>query len=184
MRNVELLLAVAMTSIHVLFWGAVQAEGFDCSKIKPFSPNGAQRVELAVSRYYWTKEGHSDWEDLCKGSLKIASYDIRGREEEAYYCLKPAATEILLCKTILNGDAAEIAVVPATSIQNSKHGDIRTYRFHSYVYKVSNPDYFYDIYSRSSSANLSLQNITVEGALKTGPKNPDDGFWIRAEFRR
>lgn len=83
---------------------------------------------------------------------------------------------------MIDSDPSEIQIVPASWIRNWSPNSRHEYRFHAYIIKESNPKYYYDIYSRSLIENLASENIIIEGALKTGPDNPQDGFWIRVEF--
>lgn len=162
---------------------SINAKAYDCSAVKPFAPSGQQNVKITISRYVWT-QGSADYEDVCSLSASINWYDVRHREEEAYYCLKPLATEVVICKTQLDGQDAEIEVLPASWIRDWSNGSAREYRFHSYVVKKNDPGYYYDIFSRSLSADLTSQNIIIEGSLKTGSSNPKDGFWVRVEFQK
>jgi hypothetical protein len=122
--------------------------------------------------------------DICNDEVQISTFDVRGREAEAFSCLNPEPNQILSCETKLNGDLATITIVPASWARAWKPKSVREYRLHAYVQKKSNSDFYYDLFSRTLSANLKLQNLTLEGALKTGPANPDEGFFIRASFKK
>lgn len=155
----------------------------DCSAVKPFRKAGSQKVHVSVARLFWVGSVQHD-EDVCSVELKVDAYDVRGREDEAYDCLKPRDSEIVSCQSTLDGEAAEITVVPASWLRTWKPQDRREYRFHSYVVKTANPKFYLDIFSRSLSSKLSPQSLILEGALKTGPGNTRDGFYVRAEFKR
>jgi hypothetical protein len=169
--------------IFVLSVCSLKAVAYDCSKVRPFAAGGSQKVSITVSKFAWS-DGVETERQICQSSTKLDWYDVRGREEEAYYCLKPGAKEVIVCKTTLNGDEAEVQIVPASWIRNWEKKDIREYRFHAYVLKEKEPDYFYDIFARSLQDSLKAKHTIVEGALKTGPGNPEDGFWLRAEFQK
>jgi hypothetical protein len=162
---------------------SLKAVAYNCSAVKPFIPGGIQNVTATVSKFSW-KEGLNSDEQICHVSTQFHWYDVRGREEEAYYCLKPDATEVISCNTLFNGEEAVVQLVPASWIRTWGSSDAREYRFHAYIVKVKKPDYFYDVFARSLQESLKIESITVEGSLKTGPANPDDGFWIRAEFQK
>lgn len=172
-----ILLSLAMTMATSNGWA------YDCSKSQPFPPMGEQTVKVTVSKFSWD-HGQSNYEDVCSTTLSINSYDVRGREEEAYYCLKPSVAEIVICKTQINNESAEVEILPASWIRTWQISDMREYRFHAYVVKDNDPDFYYDIFSRVLSLDLKPQNLILEGSLKTGPSNPGDGFWIRTEFQK
>jgi hypothetical protein len=153
----------------------------DCSSIAPFHPSGQQTVRVTVVRMAWDKGTPTD-EEVCSKSTTIRWFDVRGREEEAYYCLKPNAEEIIFCETSLASEPAEIAVIPASWIRTWQPQPVREYRFHAYILKKRDPQFYYDVFSRALVQSLSSQDLVVEGALRTGPSNPDDGFWVRLEF--
>lgn len=165
----------------LIFSDLLQAR--DCSNLKPFKKIDSQRVHISVSRFFWTADEEGQ-EDLCAGDLDISVYDVRGREEDAYYCLHPKESEVFTCKTILNGEDAAMFIVPASWMRRWKPKDMREYRFHSYVVKTNDSNFYFDIFSRSLSTRLSSQNLMIEGAIKTGPGNRSDGYFVRAEFKR
>ena len=155
----------------------------DCSQVKPFAPNGAIKANVTISKFTWKDSHHVD-ENICSGSINIPSYDVRGREDDAFYCLQPKPSELLSCKTKISLDDAEITIIPATWVRHWKPKDVREYRFHAYVVKTSNSDFYYDVFSRSLSEKISLKNLVLEGAIKTGPANAMDGYFIRVDFKK
>lgn len=155
----------------------------DCSKVPSFKSIGTQTVHVSVRHSYW-KSGNTHDEKICSGDLIIPAFDVRARENEAYHCLKPKASEVLTCKTHLDREPAEISVVPASWIRTWNPKDNREYRFHSYIVKTSKPKFFIDVFSRSLSPLLASQELTLEGALKTGLANPQDGYHVRVEFKK
>lgn len=172
----SLILTIAFTLSNFAF-------AKDCSTVKPFKQIGSQKAHVTVVRIFWATSGQ-DQEDVCSGDLVVSAYNVRGREDDAYYCLKPKESEVLTCKTLLDGTPATISVIPATWIRNWKLSDVREYRFHSYINKNDTPDFFLDVFSRVLQSKLSAQSLIIEGALKTGPSNRNDGYFIRAEFRK
>ncbi|HRO66183.1 MAG TPA: hypothetical protein PL182_01315 [Pseudobdellovibrionaceae bacterium] len=155
----------------------------NCSTVKPFKPDGFLNVHMTVSRFVW-KDGEQVEEDICQGDVKIPSYDVRGREDDAFYCLHPKSGEFMSCRTKIDRDAAEVTVIPATWVRKWNPKDAREYRFHAYVGKTKDPKFYYDVFSRTLLNRLEIQNVVVEGALKVGPRNKSDGFFIRAEFQK
>lgn len=153
----------------------------DCSAVGPFIPIGQQEVKATISKFRWEQE-NPIYEDVCIQSTKVSLFDVRGREEEAYNCLKPDPIEVITCKCTLESNAAQIKVIPASWIRTWQPNPLREYRFHAYVVKEADSKFYYDIFARSLSTELASQNIILEGSLKTGPSNPIDGFWIRLEF--
>ena len=160
-----------------------KAFAYDCSAVAPFIPSGQQAVKVTVAKFKWD-QGNPIYEDVCSESVTIDWFDVQGREEEAYYCLKPKLNEVAICKTTLGNEIAEVDVIPASWIRTGEHNPVREYRFHAYVVKENDPQFYYDIFSRSLLPDLSSQDLILEGSLRTGPSNPDDGFWIRAEFSK
>ena len=140
-------------------------------------------AKVSISKFIWS-HGQSDYKDVCSLSKSVRWFDVRGREEEAYYCLKPLSSEIAICDTELNGDPAEIEVVAASWVRNWKPSSVREYRFHAYIVKKADSEFYLDLFSRNLSFNLDPENNIIEGSLKTGPSNPKDGYWIRVEFQK
>lgn len=168
------------------FWFSY-SQAYDCQNVPPFTPLEQQSVKISVGRFYWSVENGvpiENVEDVCSKTGSISAYDVRGRETDAYYCLKPQTREVFSCATTLNGQAAEIAVLPAAWIRNWSPSDVREYRFHAYVMDVSHPDIYLDVFSRTLSLNLAKDSIITEGAIKSGPGDSKDGFFIRVEFQK
>ena len=155
--------------------------GKDCLGVKPFSPIATQKIQATVARFYWLG-GKQENEDVCTASISINAYDVRGREEDAYFCLKPNESQIIKCKTKLNGDDAEITIVPASWIRTWKPAAVREYRFHAYIGKIKDSNVYLDLFSRTLSFNLNGERSVIEGALKTGSGNQADGYSVRTEF--
>ena len=168
----------------ILFLFSAMSYGLDCSNVKPFKVDGIQSVSISVTKIFWNENHEQQFEDICNDDFSINSYDVRGREEEAFYCLHPREAEILKCQVDVDGSKGSIAIVPVTWIRNWHSKSNREYRFHAYATKENSETYLKDIFSRYLSSSLRKQNITLEGALKTGASNPDDGFFVRTTFAR
>lgn len=163
------------------------AAAYDCQNVPPFTPLESQSVKISVGRFYWSIEDGTpieNVEDVCTKRGAVFAYDVRGRETDAYYCLKPQTHEVFSCPTTLNGQAAEIAVLPATWIRTWNPSDVREYRFHAYVMDVNHPDIYLDVFSRTLSFDLAKGSVITEGAIKNGPGDAKDGFFIRVEFQK
>ena len=153
----------------------------DCSQVKDFRSTTSQTAEIHVSQIQW-QNGVEEDKDLCSGKVKIPVYDVRGREAEAYQCLKSSPQNILQCSSLLNGKSADLVVVPAIWIRKGPKHPRREYRFHAYVSQTT--DTYVDLFARSLSQRLHAQNLIVEGALRYGPKNPGEGHFVRVKFAR
>lgn len=153
----------------------------DCRGVRPFFPQGQMRAAVSVSRLYWN-QGVPSEEAVCRGFVQVSSYDVRGREEDAFDCLQPKEAEIVVCNTQIDGAPAKVQVVPATWIRNWTPSSVREYRFHAYIQKVKEPGFYYDVFARSLSFQIMPQSTVVEGALKTGPANAQDGYFVRVSF--
>lgn len=134
-------------------------------------------------RLYW-QSGILKEDRICEGNTLITVYDVKHREQEAHDCLKPNPIEIKSCKTRLNGKEAQIQVVPAIWLRNWQNTVKRGYRFHSYVVTKEETNKFYDIFSRSLQDDLASQNLILEGAFRTGSKDPQDGYHVRVDFQK
>ena len=168
--------------IGVFCFYSVSAFAYDCTTIKPFTPGGTHTVKVDVSKLKWS-EGEPKYEHICTQSVTVNWFDVRGREKDAYYCLKPKPQEVITCPTLLDGASAKVYILPASWVRTWTYGPVRSYRFHAYVVKDDDPNYFFDVFSRSLSFELAPQKIIIEGSLKTGAHNPEDGMWVRAEFK-
>ena len=152
------------------------ASAVDCGSMTPFS-GGDFRVRVTVARQIGT-----DLKDLCSKSTTVRWFDVRGREEEAYWCLKPLPSEVLECETSLAGDPAVLHVLPASWVRRGSLGDLREFRFHAYVQKKTDPGFYVDIFSRGLTFDLWPKPMIIEGSLRDGPANPGAGHWVRVEF--
>ncbi len=152
--------------------------GNNCTKIKPFKFLEKQSATITVTKIYWQK-GKQEFTDICEGKSDFEAFDVRDREEDAFNCLK---AKPLICKTTLNGNAATVAVIPASWIRNWKPLPVRDHHFHAYISQDKDQNYNFDLYSRQLSEKLTRQNLILESALKSGPKNPIEGFLVRVKL--
>lgn len=167
------------TILFLIFGIFSHAQAYDCTNVPAFTPTGAQKVIATMVRFYW-QQGELKDEEICQRTAVIETYDVRGRAEEAYYCLRP---QVLTCQTVLNGAAAEISLLPAVWVRDWQPDPLREHRFHAYVQGSSAPETYYDVFSRALSADLNPQPLILEGSIRTGLGNPADGYWIRLEFQ-
>lgn len=169
--------------VLTLFFFTFRVHSFDCSNIAPFESKGTLIVNVTIESNRWSN-GEVKYETICKKVLQIPWFDVRGREEAAYYCLRSKVSEIVSCPTTLENDTATIFVLPASWVREWTGSPVREYRFHAIAQKNNDPDYYLDIFSRTLNENLHLQTTTIEGSLAQGSKVPTDGFWIRVEFSK
>lgn len=156
----------------------------DCRKIKAFKKTGKQTVHVEVDRVFWKeKEKVYGEESVCKGDVKFMTYDVRGREGEAFDCLAPAEGDIFNCKTKWNGEDAEIHVVPASWIRSWKPKAVREYRFHAYITKTGKPEFMNDLFARGLHFDLKRHPSMLEASQKSGSLNRSDAFFVRTDFK-
>jgi hypothetical protein len=153
----------------------------DCSKEAPFAEVGRVKVGIELARFSQSDKDSN--EDSCSGEVIISAFDVRGRENSAYYCLKPAPGEMLSCKSAINGVVAWVNVVPAVWIRSSKGASLTEVRFHAYVQENARPDAYIDIFSRTLSEAFPRNKIILEGASSYGPAScQSDNYWVRTTF--
>lgn len=173
--------------ISALLAGLLAAATPDCSVVAPFTPIDSQVVAIDIARFYWTTDAAgnpvNDVEDVCSKDVVVPGYDIRGRENDAYYCLTQPMTSVAVCDTTWNGEPAVVGVRPASWIRQWTGGDRRDFHFHAFVSKESRPESYIDLFSRTLTKELGPQSIILEGAMKNGPGDGGDTYWIRAEYR-
>lgn len=179
--------AKTISILALILFLSVSALAYDCSSVQPFHPISTQYVRIFTARFYWRTDGgveREENEDICSGEVTVPVFDVRGREEEAYYCLKPFPTQVLMCPTVRDGQPVEIVVVPASWIRNWTSAPARDFRFHAYVESPTDPKYL-DVFSRTLSFDLTDQHLLVEGAIKAAPNDPlTDGYFVRVEFMK
>jgi len=161
-----------------------EAMAVDCARELPFATVGFFRAEVSVVRLLWTDDGATQTEEeVCTQSLSVDAYDVRGREEAAYWCLKPQ--DVANCSTEMNGDPASVTVAPAIWTRKGKDSPLTELRFHGYAQSDSNPSDYLDIFSRTLFEVLPDSAVILEGAINPGPHSPiKDGYWIRAVFKK
>lgn len=155
------------------------AFAYDCSQAGEFSPGGTMRVFVDVSRMELVNGTWSATE-LCHEMRTVRWFDIRGREEEAYYCLLPTTEEFVACPTEIAGQAARIEVFPASMIRTWHPEPARDYHFHAYVVREGAQDFDIDIFSRALSFRLEPDRQIIEGSLRS--RTGDSSHWVRVTF--
>ena len=158
------------------------AFAIDCTSQPKFEPSGFLSASVTVELNTW-KNGEQQFDPVCKKIVQVPLFDVQGREDAAYYCLKPKESEIVSCPTYLATEMATITVVPASWIRTWNKSSFREYRFHAYAQKNNIPDFYLDIFSRTLTQKLSPQSTIIEGSFASGPMNPLSGYWIRVEFK-
>lgn len=173
---------MAMILMFLMYFANSRAFGVDCSVIAPFFPVGQQNIVISADRFFW-KDGQQHSEEICSVGKSIPIYDVRGREEEAYYCLKPLESQIASCMTQYLGEDAVMIVSPASWIGQFDSEDLRSYRFHTYVYPSRNPSDYLDIFARTLTPRLENQSIILEGSKVSGEISlMNEGYWVRVKF--
>jgi hypothetical protein len=162
--------------------GASRALALDCSKEEPFVTIGRLKVDLELARFSGSEQYSND--NGCKKDVIVTAFDVRGREEAAYYCLKPEPAEVVTCESELNKTPAWFTAVPVVWVRNSKGESLTEIRFHAYVQEKANPDAYIDIFSRTLSEIFPRKRIILEGASSYGPASPiTENYWVRAAFQ-
>ncbi|MGZ3774393.1 MAG: hypothetical protein ACXVCY_11480 [Pseudobdellovibrionaceae bacterium] len=164
-----------------IFLPAITAFGFDCSKIKPFKQLGAQEIHVEATRFFLSENSEKS-EDLKPKTGKIRVFDVRGREEEAFWCLKPLDSEIITFDTMLDGKPAQIQVVPASWIRSFQKNVLREYRFHAYVVDAKDSYNYLDLFARSLKDSPDHSRTIIESAIKPSAQRNANGYFVRAEF--
>lgn len=137
-----------------------------CEDVKPFAILDTLHYKLEITR--------SDKDEVfCKGKAEVHFYDIRGREEEAYFCLKPKENEVTICKK----DGIEVQFVPHVLWRKWQEGSRYDYNFHAYILKEKEPG-FSDIFSRVLLKEAT-NNIILEGAYRK-----QEMFHVRMEIEK
>lgn len=141
-----------------------------------------QNVTVSAARFYW-QNGQQQTEDICSVQRALPIYDVRGRENDAYYCLKPLESQIATCTTQYGGETAMVSVVPASWIRTFDNQDLRSFNFHAYIQPAGNPSGYLDIFARTLTSHLENQNIIIEGSKTAGESSPlNEGYWVRVRF--
>ena len=158
----------------------------DCSKVKPFVPTGHQAAQISIAHFFWDNSSGTEVqseENLCSLQTTVYSYDIRGRENEAYWCLKPKSEEVVSCPLAFDGIPSQVVVIPSIWIHTVNGVDLRGYQFHSYIFKQSDQSMFlHDVYSRSQVTNLSTARVSLDAGYQNGTPGYRDGYFVNASF--
>lgn len=168
----------------MLFYSSI-SQAYDCENVPPFTPMEQMNIKISLTRFFWEMEDGKlveKTQQVCEREGTVSAYDIRGREEEAFYCLKALDPETFMCATIYKQRYAFAITVPASWIRKTNEGDRREFRFHTYVVPDGNHEAYLDIFGRTLSPNLEKQEIRVESSVKPIPHENEEGFFVRAEF--
>ena len=165
----------------------MSVQAFDCTKVKPFPELGEQQARIEVARFFWTSVGLQlieNSEDICHQNLKVRAYDIRGREEEAFWCLKPAASQTVVCDLSFNQIESQVVVIPAIWIRKTPGGEVyRDTHFHAFIAKKSASDrYAFDLFARAQSPDLNPANLILEAAHKEAAPDYRDGYYVNLKL--
>ena len=161
--------------------GAQASPPIDCSKVAPFVPIRFERAQIQA--VHLNNSFSTLIDDLiCESGIDVPVYDIRGRERDAYYCLKPLKEEILQCKTQMKGEDAEITIVPGIRIRLDQNKvSWKSHYFHAYVYSESK--FLLDLFSRQLTQNLKSDPVIIEGSkLLRTPSSNSEGYWVQVRF--
>jgi hypothetical protein len=161
---------------------------YDCSNSKPFVPFEHHSVSISVGRSYWAIENGVKIEKsvtVCRTNtpLEIGVYDIRGREEEWYYCFHQVPRPNLSCETIFRGRPSQIIVRPAAVIRRYDASSARDIHAHTFLVPEGNEERYLDTFARSLSFDLKKQNIIIDSVSGgRGPESGQDSYDVRLHF--
>jgi hypothetical protein len=152
----------------------------DCDKIPPFKPMGYQSVSLMTYRSHWMGQDLKE-ESICERSGNVEVFDVRGRENEAFWCLKSQKFD---CETVVNSKQSVLYVVPAIWVRNGNPAPRREYRFHATVVPSDKPNAAVDVFTRYQTESVhESQTVYLEGRLTNFFEVPEsDGIVIQAKF--
>jgi hypothetical protein len=163
------------------------AYAFDCSGVKPFTPIAYKDVSIYVGHFYWKKtsigSAEEVVEEVCSTDkpLQVPVLDIRGREEEWFYCYDYQPT--ITCSTTYQGTTAEIQVKPAIAIRSWMKDAALDSHFHAFIIPNGDKSKIFDLFARNITPNLSAKNITIDAAGGgRGENSSVDSFYVRTDF--
>jgi len=160
---------------------------YDCSKFKEFTPIEYQNAKITVAHFYWKQNADGTREEVdeevcaTKQLLKIPVLDIRGREEEWFYCHDNQPT--VSCKSQFQGVEASIEVKPAIVIRSWQKSSARDSHVHAYVIPGNDPKKYFDLFARNISPVLTPQKLVMEAAGGgRGEESGVDSFYVRVDL--
>lgn len=162
---------------------------FDCADSKPFKIVDTQKAHVEIARFFWTDQAGQkieDAEEICSMTVSIPTYDIRGREEEAYWCLKGSSDQVVSCPMMMDGEKAQVFVLAAVWIRHlaTTGTDLRDSHFHAYVVSEAAPTVFrQDVFARAQLEELKPVPLRLDGAHKNGEPGYRDGYYVMVRFQ-
>ncbi len=175
------ILAVAVSAMQV---SKVAVAAVDCSVEPRFPVVGWVKARVTLMHGYMESGSQSrSEEEVCVREISLSTFDVRGREEAAYYCLKSFPEELVVCNTALNNSPAEFVVVPAVWQRMVRNRTLIETRFHAYVQDKLKPQNWLDIFSRSLVAPPLSDEVILEGSIRAGGSSIlADDYWVRLEI--
>lgn len=124
-------------------------------------------------------------EAICKTTtpLKVRVLDIRGREEEWFWCEQ--GDLFFTCETKYRGAWARIRVRPAIVVRNAQRAAVRDSHFHAFIEPLGGASSYIDLFARSQSRDLRQAELTLdtEGGGR-GERADVDSYYIRVDFSK
>lgn len=165
----------------LIFAFMISAHAYDCATSKEFVPVEQHSVSISVDRL--TKDAA---EAVCATTnpLALGVYDIRGREEEWFYCFYRQPRPSLECATSYQGKPAQIIVRPAVVLRQFQGSDVRDTHAHVFLVPLHDPDAFHDTFVRAISYDLKSQPVHLDSVSGgRGPNSTVDSYGVRLTFR-
>lgn len=122
-------------------------------------------------------------EEVCatRAPLSAEVLDIRGREEEWYYCHEKYVE--LSCKTRFRSKWAVIHIRPSVVIRGWSTGAVRDTHFHAYLVPEGDGLRFHDLFARTLSRDLQKADVILDAAGGgRGENSATDSYYVRVDF--
>lgn len=189
LRSLNLGGSMKLLVLFILSFFGTVLSAYDCSTSKPFIPFEYQSVSITVQQFYWVVENGTKIEKtvpVCTAEkpLEIGVYDIRGREEEWYYCFYQEPRPMLNCNTSFRGKPSQITVRPAIVIRkfNSSMA-VRDTHAHVFLVPEGNDAKYFDTFVRSALPDLKKQTVFLDSVSGgRGPDSDQDSYGVRLQF--
>ncbi|MBX3017078.1 MAG: hypothetical protein KF767_04245 [Bdellovibrionaceae bacterium] len=165
----------------LLFSFVVKAYGYDCTHVKEFVAMDTQKVSIQVDHLR-----QDETESVCATTvpLEIGVFDIRGREEEWFYCFYRQPRPNLECAATYQGKPAKILVRPAVVVRNFQGSAVRDTHAHIFMVPSRDPEAFHDTFVRVISYDLKTQPVHLDSVSGgRGPNADVDSYGMRLTFR-
>lgn len=176
------------TQILLLSVFASRLSAYDCSRSKPFEEFEQQSVSIKIDRFYWMEENLQKVEKteaVCETTkpFEIGAYDIRGREEEWYYCFYQKQRPSLVCDTTFLKKPAQIVVRPAVVVRKYSEKSVRDIHAHIFLLPEKNIEKYFDTFIRSLSFELRKAPAILDGVSGgRGPESNQDSYGVRLQY--